>query len=89
MILLTGIFWLTAAGGWLGFTYRSTQNPLLAGTAALLLDRVLPDVPVRQFVLTVPFELRLLLAQKAEVLAAVGRVLASEVERACQSTTAS
>jgi len=34
-------------------------------------DRVLPDAPVRQYVLSVPYELRLLLASRSEVLSAV------------------
>lgn len=60
----------------------------MTGTAATLVDRVIPDVPVRQWVLTVPFSLRLLLAQKAPVLAAVNRIFASEVERAYVAATA-
>jgi hypothetical protein len=45
-----------------------------ANTAAAIVDRVLPDVPVRQYVLTLPYELRRLTAFKADVLTAIGRV---------------
>jgi hypothetical protein len=46
----------------------------MANTAAHLVDRVLPDVPVRQYVLSLPFELRLLAAFKAPVLGALSRI---------------
>ncbi len=36
--------------------------------------RMLPDVPVRQYVLTLPYELRKLAAFKAEVLTTIGRI---------------
>ena len=46
----------------------------MANTAAAIVDRVLPDnVPVRQYVLTLPYELRKLAAFKADVLTAIGR----------------
>ena len=46
------------------------------GAASIhLTDRVLPDVPVRQFVLSVPYELRMLLASKSEVLSALIRIV--------------
>ena len=41
----------------------------------------LPDVPIRQWVLSVPFELRLLLARNAAALSAVGRIFVREVWR--------
>jgi hypothetical protein len=50
----------------------------MCGTAAHLTDRVLPDVPLRQWVLSVPFELRLLLAKRAQALSAVGRIFVQE-----------
>jgi hypothetical protein len=59
----------------------------MTGTAASLVDRVLPDVAYRQWVLTAPYALRALLAQKPDVLAAVHRILASEIERAYVATT--
>ncbi len=42
---------------------------------AALVDRVLPDVPYRQWVLSLPWELRALCARRADVLTAVGRAL--------------
>jgi hypothetical protein len=49
--------------------------------AAHLVDHVLPDVPVRQFVLSVPYELRLLLACRADAFGAVTRIFIQEVFR--------
>ena len=47
----------------------------MANTAAAIVDRVLPDnVPVRQHVLTLPYELRRLAAFNADVLTAIGRI---------------
>jgi hypothetical protein len=46
----------------------------MANTAAAIVDRVLPDVPVRQYVLTLPYELRRLTAFKADVLTAIARI---------------
>jgi len=46
----------------------------MANGAAHLVDRVLPDVPVRQYVLSLPFELRRLAAFKADVLTALARI---------------
>ncbi len=45
----------------------------MSNTAAHLVDRVLPAVPVRQWVLSLPFELRALAAFKADVLSALVR----------------
>ena len=45
----------------------------MANTAANLVDRVLPAVPVRQRVLSLPWELRALAAFKADVLSAPAR----------------
>ena len=47
----------------------------MAAASVHLADRVLPNAPVRQWVLSVPFELRLLLASKSEVLSAVIRIV--------------
>jgi hypothetical protein len=49
--------------------------------AAHLVDRVLPDVPVRQWVLTLPHRLRYLLAWRHDLCKAVVRVLLREVHR--------
>ena len=51
----------------------------MANTGAHLVDRVLPDVPVRQFVLSLPYELRLLAAFKADVLGALVRIFVNQV----------
>jgi hypothetical protein len=45
----------------------------MVGSAALLVDHVFPEAPVRQFVLTLPFPLRLLLATEPKVLPAGAR----------------
>ena len=51
----------------------------MANTAAFLVDRVLPDVPVRQYVLTLPYDLRKLVAFKADVLTAIARIFVESV----------
>jgi hypothetical protein len=58
------------------------------GTAATLCDRVLPDVPYRQWVLTLPRWLRRPVARDAKILSAVHRIFVTEVERAYLNTTA-
>ena len=53
----------------------------MAQTAANLIDHVLPpSVPLRQFVLTVPFELRARLAYDSELLGGVSRAFATTVQ---------
>jgi len=51
----------------------------MAGTAAAVVDRVLPDVPVRQYVLSLPWALRLLAAVRAPVLTALGRLFVDAI----------
>lgn len=51
----------------------------MCSTAAHLVDHVFPDVPVRQWVLSVPWELRLLLARHAGAFGALIRIFAAEV----------
>ncbi len=46
----------------------------MANVAAHLVDRVLPAVPIRQWVLSLPFELRRLAAFRADVLSALSRI---------------
>ena len=46
----------------------------MAGSAAHLVDRVLPSVPVRQYVFAFPYELSGLAATRADVLAALSRI---------------
>jgi glycogen debranching enzyme len=53
----------------------------MCGTAAHLTMHVLPDTPLRQWVLSVPFELRLLLARDPRALTAVGRIFVQEIFR--------
>jgi hypothetical protein len=57
-----------------------------APVAAHLVDRVLPPVPVRQWVLSLPFDLRALAAFRADVLSALSRIFVEAVfarHRAC------
>jgi hypothetical protein len=51
----------------------------MCNTAAVVVDRVLSDVPVRQWVLSTPFEARLLLARNAEAFGELTRVFSQEV----------
>ncbi len=53
----------------------------MAAQAAHLVDSILPAVPIRQFVLSFPFELSLLAATKPEVLRALARIHAEELAR--------
>ena len=53
----------------------------MCNEAAHLVDHVIPRVPVRQFVLSVPFELRLLLAARADAFGAVTSIFMQEVFR--------
>lgn len=51
----------------------------MTATAADLVDHVIPNVPLRQFVLTLPFELRARLAYDGELLGAVSRAFVDSV----------
>jgi hypothetical protein len=53
----------------------------MAAEAAHLVDRVLPDAPVRQWVLSVPYPLRRLLAADVKVFGAVLKVFVRVVDR--------
>jgi len=53
----------------------------MAAQAAHLVDWILPAVPIRQLVLSFPFELSLLAATKPEVLRALARIHAEELAR--------
>ena len=53
----------------------------MAATAMHIVDRVLPAVPVRQWVLSVPYELRPLLAANPAVLTLTSRVFFEELRR--------
>jgi hypothetical protein len=60
----------------------SCNTRRMSNTGAHLVDHVIaPDVTLRQWVLTVPFELRLLLAAKPDALSAVGRIFIQEIQR--------
>jgi hypothetical protein len=51
----------------------------MADTAAHLVDRVLPEVPVRQWVLSLPFALRYRLAYDARLAGQVLRIFVQRV----------
>jgi len=60
----------------------SCNTRRMSNTAAHLVDHIIaPDVTLRQWVLSVPFELRLLLAAKPDALSAVGRIFIQEIQR--------
>lgn len=56
-------------------------NPAERAALRHLVDCILPAVPIRQFVLSFPFELSLLAATKPEVLRALARIHAEELAR--------
>ena len=47
----------------------------MVDSAALLVDEVLPHVPIRQWVLSVPFPIRFLFASQPSVMSAVLRIV--------------
>lgn len=51
----------------------------MADTAAHLVDRVLPDVPTRQWVLSLPFEIRFLLARDPDLCARIRAIFVRAV----------
>ena len=53
----------------------------MCDVAAHLVDQVMPDAPVRQWVLTAPFEVRRLMALRPEVLTACHRIFVTEIAR--------
>jgi hypothetical protein len=53
----------------------------MADSAARLVDSVLPDVPYRQWVLTLPHELRLVAAMRADVLRDIVRIYVQTILR--------
>lgn len=59
----------------------SCAGRIMANTAAHLVDRVLPNVPIRQWVLSLPHDLRMVAARHPSVISAVDRILFREVER--------
>ena len=59
----------------------SCNGRRMAQTAAHLVDRVIPPVPVRQWVISVPKRLRGFLADRPQAVAALTRIFLSEIER--------
>jgi hypothetical protein len=53
----------------------------MAQTAAHLVDRVIPPVPVRQWVISVPKRLRCFLADRPEAVTALTAIFLDEIER--------
>lgn len=51
----------------------------MCNTGAVVTDNVLPEVPVRQWVLSTPFEIRLLLAANAKAYGELTRIFSEEV----------
>ena len=51
----------------------------MADTAAHLVDRVMPEVPTRQWVLTLPYTLRFLMAYDAKLIAAINNIFVQAV----------
>jgi hypothetical protein len=60
---------------------RSCNGRRMAQTAAHLVDRVIPPVPVRQWVISVPKRLRCFLADRPSAVAALTRIFIEEIER--------
>jgi hypothetical protein len=53
----------------------------MAQTAAHLVDHVIPPVPVRQWVISVPKRLRGMLADRPRAVAALTKIFLAEIER--------
>ena len=53
----------------------------MCNEAAVLVDRIFPNAPLRQWVMSLPFELRALAATRPDVLGAMERIFAEETER--------
>jgi ribosomal protein S27E len=62
-------------------TCPSCSARRMCGTAAHLATHVLPDVPVRQWVLTAPFDVRRVLALRPDALTAHNRLFVEEIAR--------
>ena len=62
-------------------TCPSCSARRMCDAAAHLVDHVLPDVPVRQWVLTAPHEVRRVLARCPDALTAQGRIFVEEIAR--------
>jgi hypothetical protein len=64
----------------------SCNGRRMAQAAAHLVDHVIPPVPVRQWVISVPKRLRWHLAERPEAVSALTNIFISEVERLVQAT---
>ncbi|MBK7398399.1 MAG: transposase [Myxococcales bacterium] len=62
-------------------TCPSCAGRMMANTAAHLVDRVLPNVPIRQWVLSLPHALRALAARHPQLVNAIDKILYRAVER--------
>ncbi|MGZ6069298.1 MAG: transposase, partial [Polyangiales bacterium] len=62
-------------------TCPSCAGRIMANTGAHIVDRVLPNLPIRQWVLSLPFDLRARAAKEPSVVSAIDRILVREVER--------
>lgn len=64
----------------------SCAGRTMTNTAAHLVDRVLPNVPIRQWVLSLPFDLRILAARTPSLVGVVARIFFHEVQRWMQGS---
>jgi hypothetical protein len=60
---------------------RPEKTPLYGLVAAHLADRVIPPVPVRQWVVSIPKRLRVFLADRPQAVAALTKIFLAEIER--------
>ena len=65
----------------------SCNGRRMAQTAAHLVDHVIPPVPVRQWVISVPKRLRWFLGERPEAISALTNIFMSEVERLVQTAS--
>lgn len=59
----------------------SCSNKRMIETAEHLCGNVLPEVPYRQYVFSLPFPLKQLLAKNSELMSAVGRIFCKQIRR--------
>jgi Transposase zinc-binding domain/Putative transposase len=66
----------------------SCSSRRMAEEAAQVVDRVVPNVPLRQWVLSFPFPISVLAAKRHEVLKALGNIFAEEIARCIETAAA-
>ncbi|MFM9194813.1 MAG: transposase, partial [Planctomycetia bacterium] len=66
---------------WRSLETQGLRSEYLAQTAAHLADHVIPPVPVRQWVISVPKRLRGMLADRPTAVAALTKIFLDEIER--------